>query len=533
MAKKPQERETWAGKLGIVLAVAGSAVGLGNFLRFPGMAAQNGGGAFLIPYFVAFFILGLPICWIEWTIGRYGGQFSHGSAPGIFDALTGRRPWAKYLGVLGVVGPLGILFYYLYIESWTLAYSCFAAVGRYKGISDPDGMRAFFGQFLGSGGEHFQGVGVAYIFFLFTFALNFWIIYRGLTRGIEAFCELAMPLLFIAGLVLMVRVLSLGAPLAEHPEWNVGTGLGFLWNPDFSRLRSGDVWLKAAGQIFFTLSVGIGVILTYSSYVKSRQDIALSSLTASSMNEFAEVILGSSIVIPAAVCFFGAAGTAQATEGGSFGLAFISMPLFFNRMPGGEIFGFYWFLLLFVAGTTSSISLLQPALSFLEEELGLRRRQAVLAVGSVSFAVCHLAIFGSVVIDEMDFWFSSFGLPLFAMIEVLLFVFVFGADRGWKELHRGAEIRIPVFFKFVAKYVTPFYLGAILVFWLATDGWQTIILKKRLPDGSLADMYAAKQLPWVWGTRLLYVLLILVVCLLVRAAWRRKSAAETAAEATP
>ena len=122
MAKRV--RDAWGSRIGVVLAAAGGAVGLGNFLRFPGVAARNGGGAFMIPYFVAFLFLALPLCWMEWVMGRYGGRFGHGSAPGVFDAVSGRRrPWIKYLGVLGITGALGIFFYYIYIESWTLAYS--------------------------------------------------------------------------------------------------------------------------------------------------------------------------------------------------------------------------------------------------------------------------------------------------------------------------------------------------------------------------------------------------------------------------
>ena len=524
MAERKSQRESWASRFGIILAVAGSAIGLGNFLRFPGLVAQNGGGAFLIPYFVAFVVVGLPICWVEWTMGRYGGRFAHGSAPGIFDVISRRRPWAKYLGVLGIIGPLGIFFYYVYIESWTLAYGAFSIMGKYKAIAEPAAMKEFFGNYLGGSGGSFGGIGVAYFFFLVTFVLNFLIIYRGLTRGIEGFCEIAMPLLFLAGFVVMARVLTLGAPLAGHPDWNVRNGLGFLWNPDFSRLSSGAVWLKAAGQIFFTLSVGIGVILTYASYVKPKQDIALSALTASSMNEFAEVIMGGSIVIPAAVCFFGMAGAAEASGGGVFGLGFVTMPLIFNQMPHGEIIGFYWFLLLFIAGITSSISLLQPAVSFVEEELGMSRRKAILAIGALCFAVAHLAVFGSAVIDEMDFWFSSFGLPVFGLIEVLLFVFVFGVDRGWAELHEGADIRVPGFFRFLIRYVTPFYLAAILVFWAVTDGWQSLLLKKPMPDGTLGPMYTPDQVPWVWGTRLLCLGLVALGCWLVHRAWRRRAA---------
>ena len=522
MTSKQPPRESWTSRFGIILAVAGSAIGLGNFLRFPGLVAQNGGGAFMIPYFIAFILLGLPLCWIEWTMGRFGGRHGHGSAPGVFHVISGGRPWAKYLGVLGILGPLGIMFYYVYVESWTLAYSGFSLAGKYRAITDPTDMKQFFGSFLGGSGGHFGGIGVAYAFFLVTFTLNFLVIYRGIARGIEAFCEFALPALFVSGVVLMVRVLTLGAPLAGHPDWNVQAGLGFIWNPDFSRLASGAVWLKAAGQIFFTLSVGMGVILTYASYVKSRQDIALSSLTASSMNEFAEVIMGGSIVITAAVCFFGPVGAAAAAGGGVFGLGFVTMPLIFNQMPGGEIFGFYWFTLLFIAGITSSISLLQPPLSFLEEELGIPRRKAILWIAGLCFAVCHLAIFGNGVIDELDFWFSSFGLPVFGLIEILFFVFLFGSRRGWAELHEGADIRYPEFFRRLTTYVTPVYLSAILIFWAATDGWQTIILKKRMPDGTLADMYGPEQVPWVWTTRLLCVALVVGGCLVIRAAWRRR-----------
>ncbi len=517
-----RKRENWATRFGIILAVAGSAVGLGNFLRFPGLAAQNGGGAFLIPYFLAFIVVGIPIGWVEWTMGRYGGRFSHGSAPGIFHAITGGRPWARFLGLVGVMGPLGIFFYYVYIESWTLAYAWFSLAGKYKPLAEPAHMRAFFSNFLGGPGDHFAGMGMPYFFFLVTFTANFLIIYRGLTRGIEAFCRIALPLLFLTALVLLIRVLTLGAPLPEHPDWNVSRGLGFLWNPDFSRLTQGSVWLKAAGQIFFTLSVGIGVILTYASYLRPRQDVALSSLTASAMNEFAEVILGGSIVITAAVCFFGVAGAQEVKEGSVFGLGFVTMPLIFNRMPAGEIFGFYWFGLLFLAGITSSISLLQPAIAFLEDDLGIRRRPAILGVAALCFAVCHLAIFGNGVIDELDFWFSSFGLPLFGLVEVLLFVFLFGVDRGWVELHQGAKIRVPTVFKHVIRTVTPLYLGVLFVFWAATDGWPIVLLKKRMPDGTLAPLYKPEQIPWVIGTRILIVVLLAAGALLVAKGWKQR-----------
>jgi len=507
----------------VVLAAAGCAVGLGNFLRFPGVAARNGGGAFMIPYFIAFLFLALPLCWMEWSMGRYGGRFGHGSAPGVFDAVSDRkRPWLKYLGVLGITGALGIFFYYIYIESWTLAYSVFALSGNYAAVTTPEGMGQFLGSYLSGTGSHFSSRWPAYGFFLVTFACNFWVVYRGISRGIERFCKVAMPLLFLVAFVLVIRVFTLGAPV--NPEWNLDRALGFLWNPDFAALKSGKVWLEAAGQVFFSTSVGIGVLLTYATYMKASDDVLLPSTTASVLNEFAEVVLGGSIIVPAAFLFFGPAGTAQAVEGGTFGLAFRTTPLIFNHMAGGPWVGFAWFLLLFIAGTTSSVSILQPSIAFLEEEFGFNRKRCVAVIGLLCFAVAHLAIFGDGVVDEMDFWFSSFGLPMFGLFEALVFVFCFGPDRGWKELHEGSALRLPLLFKQVSVFVTPLFLLAILAGWLATDGWKTILMQK-LVDGKLVPLYSDAQIPWVIATRVLYLALIGAACYFVRCAWKRRAAA--------
>lgn len=524
MSKKV--RDAWGSRIGVVLAAAGCAVGLGNFLRFPGVAARNGGGAFMIPYFVAFLFLALPLCWMEWAMGRYGGRFGHGSAPGVFDAVSNRRhPWLKYFGVLGITGALGIFFYYVYIESWTLAYSVFALTGRYAEIDTPDRMGTFLGSYLSGSGDFFQSRFTAYGFFLVTFAANFWVVYHGISRGIERFCKFAMPLLFLTAVVLMVRVFTLGTPV--NPEWTLDRALGFLWNPDFTALKSGRVWLEAAGQVFFSTSVGIGVLLTYATYLKAQDDVLLPASSASFLNEFCEVVLGGSIVVPAAFLFFGPQGTAQAVEGGTFGLAFRTTPLIFNHMAGGAWIGFAWFALLFTAGVTSSVSILQPSIAFLEEEFGFNRKRCVTAIGLVCFAVAHLAIFGDGVVDEMDFWFSSFGLPMFGLLEALVFVFCFGPERGWRELHAGSSLRLPAFFKPIIIFVTPLFLFTILAGWLATDGWQTIIMKKRV-DGRLVPLYAEAQIPWVIATRLLYLALIALACLCIRRAWKKRSAsAET------
>ncbi len=523
MQHTKRRRDGWGSRIGVVLAAAGSAIGLGNFLRFPGVAARNGGGAFMIPYFIAFLLLALPLCWMEWAMGRFGGRQCHGSAPGVFDAVSGRRrPWLKYFGVLGITGALGIFFYYVYIESWTLAYSVFSLTGRYAALDRPEAMGEFLAGYCGGHGPHFSGRGACYGFFLLTFLCNLWVVWHGISRGIERFCKVAMPLLFLTGLVLMLRVFTLGAPV--NPAWNLDRALGFLWNPDFAALRNGRVWLEAAGQVFFSTSVGIGVLLTYATYLRSRDDVLLPSTTASLLNEFAEVVLGASIVVPAAYLFFGPQETAQAVAGGTFGLAFRTTPLIFNHMSGGPLIGFLWFLLLFIAGVTSSVSILQPSVAFLEEEFGLSRTRVVAAIGALTFAVAHLVIFGDGVLEEMDFWFSTFGLPLFGLIEALVFLFCFGPDRGWEELHHGSALRLPRAFKFVMATVTPLFLLTILAAWLVTDGWQTILMV-QLTDGRLTPRYTASQMPWIVASRLLYLALIAGGCLLIRRAWRRRASA--------
>ncbi len=503
-------RERWGSKLGVVLAVAGSAVGLGNFLRFPGMAANNGGGAFMIPYFVALLLLGLPLMWIEWTLGRFGGGFGHSTAPGMFHSLAEKRRFIKYFGVIGIFGPIVIFVYYTYIESWLLGYSVFALTGRYAACTTKETMGTFLDSYRGLNTDYFPSVATAYVFFLITFLVNVGVVALGIRKGIQRVCEVLMPILFLLAIVLVVRVFTLGAPDAEHPEHNVGNGLGFLWNPDWSRLGDAKVWLAAAGQIFFTLSVGIGVILTYASYLGKSDDVALSGLTAASANEFAEVILGASIVVPAAYAFFGPEGT----RGSIFDIGFVTMPMVLGKLPAGSALGCVWFLLLFFAGVTSSISLAQPALAFLEDEFGLTKREACVFFILVTFLMCQAVIFGfgGGVLDEFDFWGGTFCLVLFGTIETILFAWVFGMDRAWTELHTGADITIPRIYRHVIKYVTPCFLLAILGYWIYQEGWAQIVMKGVPPE----------RTPYILGTRLILLGLFLILAMMVKVAWRKR-----------
>ncbi|MGR9087049.1 MAG: hypothetical protein ACU841_08250 [Gammaproteobacteria bacterium] len=645
--------ESWGSKLGVILAVAGSAVGLGNFLRFPGQAAANGGGAFMIPYFISFLLVGIPICWAEWTMGRYGGRFGFNSAPGIFSVLW-RHPLAKYLGALGLMVPVIIYMYYVYIESWCLAYTWYYLNGDLDLGRNPALYGAFFSNYTGMaehGSAFRHGIQAAFWFFLLVFFINFYFIYRGLTRGIEKFCKIAMPMLMLAAVVIALRVLTLpeqplplpwyeslpkalsetewhrlqalaldsrstpvvfksdvekaigdhlqqqirhaegkspdtvqvlppagfakseasyalnmaklrvpesherlhdwlhsarqrmtperqsrlreiesrelsvdaghgvsGGALAEmdrarrellpelpaadvkavtdsfqsvkeagplgNPEHllvrelalelseqprTVLNGLGYMWNPDFEKLKDPSVWLAASGQIFFSLSVGFGVILTYASYLRRDDDVVLSGLTASTTNEFCEVCLGGLIAIPATFIFLGSALTMEAVSGSTFGLGFNTLPTVFANMPGGRWFGALWFGLLFLAAVTSSLSMLQPAIAFLEESFGLKRRISIAALGLMTLSGALTVIYFSgnaVVLSTMDDWIGTVGIYLLATIEVLVFGWIIGVDRGLEEAHRGADLRIPRFFRYILKYVTPVFLLTIFSTWL-------------------------------------------------------------------
>lgn len=502
----------WSSRLGVILAVAGSAVGLGNFLRFPGQAAQYGGGAFMIAYFISLLIIGLPICWAEWTMGRYAGENGFHSAAGAFHACLKRR-WAKYLGVIGVTVPVIIYMYYVVIESWCLGYAVNFLAGNMH-FESPSEAGAFFGNFIGASADGSAwGFGMDHVgFFLIgVFILNFVLIYRGLSKGIEWFCTYAMPALVILALIILVRVLTLGTPDVTQPENNVNNGLGFMWNPVkvvveerntdgvwgnareilgqssiseaeamaaaspdqfrvrsigiLDQLRKPQLWLAAAGQIFFSLSVGFGVILTYASYLSKRDDVVLSGLAATSANEFCEVGLGGLITLPAGVAFLGVAGVVGQ---GTFGLGFNVLPMVFSQMPMGAVFGFLFFFLLFLAAVTSSLSMLQPGIAFLEEVLNVGRKQSVAMLGLITAGGCAFVVFFSKdlkALDTLDFWVGTFLIFLLASAQILAFSWGMGIDHGLREAHQGSAITIPQIFRPIMLWICPAFLLAIFFLW--------------------------------------------------------------------
>jgi SNF family Na+-dependent transporter len=475
--------EGWGSRLGIILAVAGSAVGLGNFLRFPGQAAQNGGGAFMIPYFVAFLLLGIPLGWAEWTLGRYGGLRGFNSAPGIYSTIW-RHPLAKYLGAVGLLVPLVICMYYVVIEAWCLGYAWYYLNGELMQGSQPERYKTFFDDFIGKQEDGFLyegGRGRVIWFIGLTFVANFFLIYRGISKGIEEFCKWAMPIMAICALFVLVRVFTLGSPDPAHPDQNLINGLGFMWNPDFAALARPKTWLAAAGQIFFTLGVGFGIIINYASYLKRKDDVVLSSLTASSVNEFFEVCLGGLITIPAAFMFLGAA--ALTGQFGTFDLGFKTLPNVFAAMPAGQLFGFLWFTMLFLAAITSSISMLQPVIAFFEEGLGLKRHASVAFLFLITAFGSGFVVYFSkdmLALDTLDFWAGTMLLMVLALIQALLYGWALGIEAGERAAHEGAHISIPRFVQYVLKYVSPAFLILVLIGAIATDGpgyWKTLTTK--------------------------------------------------------
>lgn len=504
------KRDLWQTRTGLILAMAGNAIGLGNFLRFPVQAAENGGGAFIIPYIIAFLLIGIPLMWAEWAMGRYGGGKGHGTTPAIFNMFW-KSPISKFLGVFGLWVPLVVAIYYIYIESWTLGYSLHFLIGTSPEISTDTALDAneyvkpfsnFLGNYIGSGeSSFFTPSKMAIIAFILTISANVYILFKGISKGIEKFAKVALPTLFIMAIILLVRVLTL-----ETENGTALEGLKFLWTPDFSSLKNPGVWIAAAGQVFFTLSLGFGAIITYASYIKQDQDIALNGLTSASLNESVEIFLGGSIAIPAAVAFFGVSGAVAIAQSGAFNLGFVSLPAIFASIPGnflgievGRMLGFLWFFLLFFAGLTSSVAITQPVITFFQDEFNIKRKKAVIYTIIIIIISVLPVIFMTQVLDEWDFWAGTIGVVIFGLIEMIMFMWIFGSKNAWEELNRNGSFKIPKIFYFIMKYITPVFL-IIIVFW-----WGFELLPSKLQEAE-----------WnIWFARIYLVFLFILLTVFV------------------
>ncbi len=456
------KNDAWGSRIGLILAMAGNAVGLGNFLRFPVQAVQNGGGAFIIPYLVCFLLMGIPLLFIEWSSGRFGGKSGNHSTPYILDSMVKGRV-LKYVGGFGIFTNIAVVAYYTYIESWTMSYVYHSLKGTFIGMSQSE-VAGFFNSYIdiskSTTGIPYEAV----LFYIICLIINVFILSKGL-KGIEKVAKIGMPLLILFGILLAIRGYTLGTSGASDlfPNANAWDGLSFLWTPQYSSLLDLKVWMAAAGQIFFTLSVGMGTIHCYAAYLKSKDDIALNALSAGFMNEFVEVVLGSAIVIPIAAGYL---GLDWVLNNASFGMAFQTMPYLFEQWGPilAAIAGLMWFGLLFFAGITSSLAMGTPWIGFMRDEFGWNNNKGAWTFGALALVMGlpTVLFYQQGVFDEYDYWAGTVSLVIFAMLETILFSWIFGLKKGWKEITDGADVKVPHIYKFIIKFVTPLML--IVVF---------------------------------------------------------------------
>lgn len=543
--------QQWGSRIGLILAMAGNAVGLGNFLRFPEQAIENGGGAFIIPYIVCFLLMGIPLLWIEWSMGRFGGKYGHHSTPFILDTMTKKRLW-KYFGVFGIFTNLAVAAYYCYVESWTLAYVLHSVMGTFTGMNQNQ-VAAFFNDYINI---HKSTMGIPYeavVFFVLCILINTSILAKGL-EGVEKVAKIGMPLLILFGVFLALRGITLGTSgaTAAHPDASAWAGLNFLWTPQPGTLANPKVWLAAAGQIFFTLSVGMGTVHCYAAYVDSKDDIALNAVSAGFMNEFVEVVLGGLIVIPIAAGYLGLGWLKQHA---GFGIAFQTMPYLFSHWGPflAAVAGIMWFGLLFFAGITSSLAMGTPWMGFMEDEFRWGRQKSAWSFGAIILLLGLPTVFfyNQGVFNEYDYWAGTVSLVVFALAESILFAWIFGMDKGWKEINDGGDIKVPEIYKYIIKFITPLLLLFVFVGSLLKpinnnwklafhnlftgNGWtldNSSIIKQLMNSGlkeqiaHATNMTIVHQLQekmfYINGARLLLTFVFIGICVMVYIAYRKR-----------
>ena len=457
-----RRRETWGTNLGLILAAAGNAVGLGNLLRFPSKAALYGGGSFMVPYFISLILLGIPVMLLEWVAGRYAGRFGHGSMPGIIGLFFNQAAWARALGSLGLVIPTLIVMYYIWIESWTLGFAFASLFGMLPDPVSSADYRTAMAPYVEFFRSYTAPSNFALISLWVALLINWYILQRGVMRGIEVTAKICMPALILMGLVLGVVSITSGNFAGLE-------GLKFIYSLNLSGISDPKVWIEASGQIFFTLSLGMGAIATYASYVKPREDVVKAGLATASINEFVEVVIGASIAIPAAFAMFGALAVPELAKEGTFRLGFMTMPAILMSLPLGTLLAFLWFLLLFFAALTSSLALIQPLVSFFEDEMRFSHTKAVTLSMLLVIGGAHLCVFIPTFLDELDFWAGAVFLLIFALIEIFVFIWGFGPDRFYAELTRDTTIKLPKAFVYLTGVVSPIFILSIGYFWLSSQ----------------------------------------------------------------
>ncbi|MFQ5482632.1 MAG: sodium-dependent transporter, partial [Nitrospinaceae bacterium] len=424
--------------MGFILAASGSAVGLGNVWKFPYITGQNGGGAFVLIYLVCIAVVGLPIMLAEFTIGRRTGL----NPVGAFRSLAPGTPW-KIVGFMGVLAGFLILSFYAVVGGWTLAYVLKAITGAVGHFSSPKAAGEFFGQFIADTPQ------VLFFHTLFM-ALTMRIILKGVHGGIEKACDILMPTLIVMLLLLMARCLTLDGAME---------GVRFYLQPDFSKI-DGSVILVALGQAFFSLSLGMGALITYGSYLPPHENLTSATAWVVLFDTGIALLMG--MVIFPAVFAMGM----EPAEGPS--LVFSVLPAVFAGMPWGLPVAICFFVLLTIAALTSAISLLEAVVAYFIDQLGWERKKAVWTMGGViyligipsglSFGV--LADFkplGMTFFDHVDNVASNYLLPLGGMLTAVFVGWVWGTKEAHKEVERHeTTFHWARLWEFLIKYVSPF-----------------------------------------------------------------------------
>lgn len=440
-----ENRTTFATKLGVIAAAVGSAVGLGNIWRFPYEAGQNGGGAFLLIYLICVVVLGIPLISSEFLLGRN----AQANVGGTFRKLAPRSNW-KGIGYLSVLSSFLILAFYTVIAGWTLEYVYQALTSGFDGLSSTQLKEAF---------SDFSSDTYRPLIWLAIFlGANYVIIIAGVKNGIEKASNIMMPLLFLLLLIFCVR--SLFLPGAYE-------GLSFLFKPDFSKLNS-TVFLRALGQAFFSLSLGMGCLVTYGSYFNKETKLVKTAVTVSILDTLVAILAG--VMIFPAVFSFGISPTAGPD------LVFITVPNVFQQMPGGYIWSILFFLLLAVAALTSTISMFEVITAFIEEELKMSRKKATKWVIGTAFifgVICSLSIgpwknftvFDRTIFDLFDFITANILLPLGGLLVSLFVGYRLNKKIAYFELSNRNSFPIWYFstFLFILRYIAPVAITLIFL----------------------------------------------------------------------
>lgn len=444
MEKK--NKESFGSKFGIIAAAAGSAIGLGNIYRFPCEAGANGGGAFFIVYLAIVLLMGLPLMVSEFVIGRRSGK----NPVGAFHALVpGSKGWG-IIGYMGVICAFLILAFYCTVAGWTIDAVGKSIINYYHGL-DKNTILTDFNNLMNESWQPILSEGI----FIFITAF---VIIKGVTKGIEKYSKILMPVLL--GILIVLCVKSLTLPAA-------GKGIAFFLKPDFSKI-TGKVLLSALGQAFFSLSIGMGILITYGSYI-SKKDNLTSTAFAVCISDTLIAVLAGIVIFPAAFTF------GIKPEAGNE-LAFVTLPMLFNQMAGGYFFCLFFFLLLTIAALTSSISLLEVPVLYLSEQMHLSRKKATIYSAIAVFVLCVLSseslhdntplkLFGLNVFDALDAFTSKFLMTIGGLLTVIFIGWKMKKAHFMDEYTNGGTVNMGIrnIMYIIIKFLAPVAILIILI----------------------------------------------------------------------